>query len=198
MRPANVAKVMKPQNPAGTLSAGRTLLLVLAWFFVTGCVAPEPTFQTKKDPAYEGKLEKVLIVSENEELAGRLGPDFSRRLLERFAAALAQKGVTSEIVHTNNEDLDPSAPVKAAADRFLPRQIFYIGVIQVQTQSQSSAIQGPLFAPDKSVAMSIGCRIADRQSGKTVWAGKLQANPPQPPEKIADHLVNQLEAERLL
>jgi hypothetical protein len=182
---------------AATLSKA-TCLLVLTLLFLTGCASPLGNFQTKKDPSYHGKLGKVLMVSVNEDLASHLGRDFSNRLLARLTGSLAQKDVSSEIVHVNKEDLDPTAPVKAAADRFHPGQLFYIAVTRVISRNE---IQRPTVndLPQfrSEVSITIAFSMVDMQSGKTVWRGDVQFYTPPYPEDVADQLIKQLETEQL-
>lgn len=182
---------------AATLSKA-TCLLVLTLLFLTGCASPLGNFQTKKDPAYHGKLEKILIVPLNEDMALRLGRDFSNRLLTRLTVSLAQKDVASEIVHVNKEDLDQTAPVKSAAARFHPGQLLYIAVTRVISRNgiQRPTVNDlPQFTSELSITIAFS--MVDMQSGKTVWRGEVQFYTIPYPEDVADQLVKQLETEKL-
>jgi hypothetical protein len=175
-----------------------TCLLVLPLLFLTGCASPLGNFRTKKDPSYHDKLGKVLIVSLNEDMASRLGRDFSNRLLTRLTGSLAQKDVASEIVHVNKEDLDQTAPVKSAAARFHPSQLLYIAVTRVLSRNEArpATVYGlPQFASEVSIVIAFS--VVDMQSGKTVWRGEVQFYTIPYPEDVADQLVKQLETEKL-
>jgi hypothetical protein len=164
---------------------------------LTGCAPLQGDVQTRKDPAYHGKLEKVLIVPLNEDLASHLGRDFSNRLLTRLTGSLAQKDVASEVVHVNKEDLDPAAPVKSAAARFHPGQVLYIAVTRVISNND---IQRPTVNDlpqfTSKISITIAFSIVDMRSGKTVWRGELQFSTIPYPESVADQLVKQLETEQ--
>ena len=160
-------------------------------------------FQTKKDPAYRGKLTKVLVVSQNADLALKLEKGFISRMLTRLTAALALKNVPVEVVQMNQSDLDPNSAVRTAAERFRPEELLYIALTRVNTQtvtrgnpglpSTSAYIpQGPMVMVD---SITISYSLQDRQSGKMVWRGEALFDPPPHPEDIADRLLKQLEAE---
>src|SRR5438045_645693 len=83
---------------------GKSFLLALASLNLmwSGCVSTKPRIEAKRDPAYNGKLERVLIVYHNDEaVAPRLGPKFSEEFLSRFSELLGQRGVVSEVVRPN-------------------------------------------------------------------------------------------------
>lgn len=171
---------------------------VLTLLVFTGCASPQGDFQVKKDPAYHGKLERILIVSLNEDLASHLGRNFSNRLLTRFTGLLTQKGVPSEIVHPSNEDLDRTALVRSAAGRFHPAQLFYIAVTHISSRSEVQSRTGgglPHFISEMSI--SIEFNLTDMQSEKNVWRGELRFWTAPYPEDVADQLVKQLETEQL-
>lgn len=174
-------------------------LCVLASLILAGCATPQGNFQTKKDPSYQGKLERVLIVPRNEDMASRLGRDFPNRLLTRLASSLAQKDVASEVVRLNKEDLDPDAPVKAAAAQFKAGQLLYISLTRVLSRNEAhpATLYGlPQFASEVSIVFAFS--VVDVPSGKTVWRGALQFDTVPYPEDVADQLLKQLETEQLL
>lgn len=153
-----------------------------------------------KDPAYHGPpMNKVLIVSLNEDMASHLGRDFSNRLLTRINQSLSQRGVSTEIAHQDKEALDPMAPVKSAAARFHPQQLFYVAVTRVLSSNEEhpATISGlPQFASEVSIAIAFS--LTDVQSRKTIWRGELQFSAVPAPEDVADQLIKQLETEQLL
>lgn len=174
-------------------------LCVLASLVLVGCASPQGNFKTKKDPSYKGKLERILIVPRNEEMASSLGRDFPSRLLTRLTCSLAQKDVASEVVHLNKEDVDPDAPVKTAAAQFKAGQLLYVSLIRVASRNEAhpATLYGlPQFASEVSIVFAFG--VVDAQSGKTVWRGELQFATVPNPEDVADQLLKELETEQLL
>lgn len=172
---------------------------MLASLFLTGCTPLQGHFQAMEEPAYHGTMSRVLVVSFNEDLASHLGHDFSNRMLNRITHLLAQNGVAVEVAHQNKNNLDPMAPVKAAAARFHPQQLLYVAVTRVFSNnnlSPASFNSLPQFSSE--VSIDFGFSIIDMQTGKTVWRGDLQFSTVPTPGDVADQLVKQLEAERLL
>jgi hypothetical protein len=173
-------------------------LCCLMLLILTGCASPQGIFQTKRDPAYRGKLERILIVPRNEDMASSLGRNFPSRLLTRLTSSLAQKDVASEVVHLNKEDVDPDAPVKAEAAQFKAGQLLYVSLIRVASRNEAhpATLSGlPQFASAVSIVFAFG--VVDVQSGKTVWRGNLQFDTIPNPEDVADQLLKQLEAQQL-
>ena len=170
---------------------------VLALLIFAGCASPQGKFQVNKDPSYDGKLKRVLIVSLNEDLASHLGRDFSNRLLTRFTMLLTQKGVSSEIVHLNQKDLDRTASVRSAVARFKPDQLFYVAVTRVLSRNGVQRRRSndlPQFTSEMSISFEFN--LTETQSGKTVWRGELHFYTVPYPEDVADQLVKQLGTER--
>ena len=173
-------------------------LSVLTLLILTGCASPQGNFKTKKDPSYQSKLERVVIVPRNEDMASRLGRDFPDRLLTRLASSLAQKDVASEVVHLNKEDVDPDAPVKSKAAQFKAGQLLYVSLIRVASRNEAhpATLYGlPQFASAVSIVFAFG--VVDVPSGKTVWRGELRFDTVPNPEDVADQLLKQLETDQL-
>lgn len=165
----------------------------------SGCASPQGDFQTKRDPSYNKTLGRILIVSLNEDLAARLGRDFSNNLLSQLTQLLSAKGVSVEVVHQNKDDLDPTAQVKSAAERFRPEALLYVAVSRVITHNnmQSATLAGlPQFSAGVSIAITFN--MVDMQTGKVIWRGTDQFNSVPSPEDVADQLVKQLEVEKIL
>ena len=63
---------------------------------LAGCATPQGKFHSRKDPAYGGKLGRVLIIYHNEEDAvSQVGRKFADAFLTRFTALLGQKDVVT-------------------------------------------------------------------------------------------------------
>ena len=173
-------------------------LCVLASLALVGCATPQGNFQTKKDPSYQGKLERILIVPRNEDMVSHLGRDFPNRLLTRLTSSLAQKDVASEVVRLNKDELDPDAPVKSAAAQFHASQLLYVSLPRVLSRNEAhpATLYGlPQFASQVSIVFAFS--IVDVPSQKTVWRGALQFDTVPNSEDVADQLLKQLETEQL-
>jgi len=174
-------------------------LCCLMLLILTGCASPQGDFQTKRDPTYQSKLERILIIPQNEDMAARLGRNFPNRLLTRLASSLAQKDVASQVVHLNKEDVDVDAPVKSAVVQFKASQLLYVSLIRVASRNEArpgGLYSLPQFATEVSIVFAFG--VVDVPSGKTVWRGNLQFDTVPNPEDVTDQLLKQLETERLL
>jgi hypothetical protein len=170
-----------------------------ACLLLVGCASPQGDFQTKRDPAYHSTLERVLIVSLNEDLAGRLGHDFSNRLLARATGSFSAKGISTEVVHQNKNDLDPLAAVKPAVERFNPGQLLYIAITRVASHNEMrAATAGTLPQYNSVVSIAFSFNLADTRSGKIIWRGTEQFDSIPSAEDVADQLIKQLETEHLL
>jgi len=113
-----------------------TLLLLL----LVGCASPKPHFESRKDPAYSKKLEKVLLFykqqpqDSHDVVTHQLGKDFSERLAGQIKSLLEQLYVPCEILCLKDKlELDIDAPIREASSRFGASQqlafvVKYIGV----------------------------------------------------------------------
>ncbi len=166
----------------------------------TGCVSPKAQIQTKRDISYTGKLERVLIIYHNEEDADpRLGRKFSDAFLTRFSEVLAQKGVVSEVVRPNKEEVDENTPVRSAAAKFHPSQALHFGLVRVASHNTAyrSSVQAlPRFSHGTSMAFAFS--LFDVARGQTVWRGELQYLLEPDPKSVADQFVERLASEKFL
>ena len=165
-----------------------------------GCSSPKPQIRSRKDPAYTGKLERVLVIYHNErDAAASLGRGFADRFLGRLSELLAQKGVVSEVARPAAEDLDETAPVELAAARFRPRQALHFGLTRVISRSgvsRDSFDDLPSFAHDTFVCFSVSLYDVPRQ--RTVWRGELSYQVPPDASAVADQLLERFETEQLI
>lgn len=173
---------------------------LLCAVFLGACASPKGKVRAQKDPSYTGKLERVLIVSYNEEQAApQLGRNFSETLFKRLSESLAQRGVVSEIVRPNKAELDENAPIRAAAARFRPRQTLYFGVTRVDTHTgvyRSTATDLPHYVNDARVTFAFS--LIDVGRNQTVWRGELYYYVLPDPKTVADQFAEQLAAEQFL
>lgn len=171
-----------------------TILVILA-----GCASPQGDFQTKRDPSYQNKLDRTLIVSVNDDLAARLGRDFYDRLYARLTQTLATKGVLTQVVHQNKEAVDPAQPIRSAFDTFHPNQVIAVAVTSVNSRNEVRPANWeslPQFSSEVSIAFSFV--VSDAKSGKVVWRGTDQFHLLPAPEDVADQLIGQLQTESFL
>jgi hypothetical protein len=182
-------------KPNRSLAAGLVCLLLLG-----ACAGPKGNVESKRDPSYKGKLERLLIISHNEEAAAQsLGRTFSEALFARLSESLAQNGVVTEVVRPNKEELDQNAPVRSAAARFFPRQALHFGVSRVNTQAgvyRSTGADLPHYSYDTSVAFAFS--LFDVARNQVVWRGELRYSSLPDPKTVADQFVAQLVTEKFL
>ena len=172
-------------------------LYLAAALAVTGCAAPKGRFQSLKEPGYAGKLERVLLVYRNVNTESTLGRQFSDRLAKRMAMLLEQKSVPSESVRLEREVLDRTAPIKAAAIRFRPKQLLYFGVTRADSVAGMRRVGAdlPQFRSELSVTLEFS--VVDAQSGRTVWRTEAYFYSPPEPEAVADQLFDEFRASQI-
>ncbi len=154
-------------NAPDTVLSQWTCLWLSALLVLVGCASPSPTFQSKKAPSYERKLEKVLLIYKSQtndkyDVVGhQLGADFSERLAQQVKALLEQKSVPCELVCLKDE-LDIDGPIKEAAARFGSKQqlgfwVKYIGGARMINRVRQN----------NTVVLSLS--LWDSRVGKAVW-----------------------------
>jgi hypothetical protein len=176
-----------------------TRIWLLFSLALAGCSSPQGKFQTQVDPAYHGKLERVLVFYFNVDTTTTLGRDFSDRFVTRLAALLLQRNVPSEVVRLERSALDRDAPVKAAAARFRPRQYFTFGVTRVNASAgvhRALSADLPQFQSDMSASLEFS--LMDAQNGRTVWRATGFYYAPPHAEDVADQVMGQLAAGHFL
>jgi len=162
---------------------------------LSGCASPKGKFLTQRDATYQTKLGKVLLVYYNQVAASILGRDFSDRFARRASALLSQKNVASETVSLQQTALDRNAPLRAAAARFRPSQLLWLGVTRVNTSSgMHRTLPGELPQFNSETSVSLEFNLVDAQSGRTVWRGEAHFSFPPRAEDVAQQLVDQLAA----
>lgn|ERR1043166_5858645 len=172
----------------GTIGLRALIALTLA-----GCASPQGKFRSQKDPSYNEKIGRVLVVYYNVDTTSSLGRGFSDRFATRVAALLTQKSVPSEIVRMEREALDRNAPVKAATARFRPRQFLSFAVTRVDSMGGvHQAAPGQLLQFSSEMSATFEFSLADAQSGRTVWRTEAHYYSPPRAEDVADQLLEQL------
>jgi hypothetical protein len=180
--------------------------------FLASCSTPNGKVQSRKDPAYQGKLERVLLVYDDHEKTASLtvlsprslGPKFSAAFLRRLTEVLTEKGVTLEVVRPDPEALDPDAPAQAAATRFHPDHLLRFGIASMASHtrpysfspSQQQELLSARFTQDTEVVF--GFSLVDPARHQIVWRGELSYYVIPFPEHVADQFVQQLAAEKFL
>ena len=156
-------------------------------------------FKSMRDQAYEGKLERVLLVYSAENRAGAFGRGFSRRVMSRLADSLARQNVPSEAVPFASSALDQAAPVKAAAARFAPGQILYFRVASIKSTSWmhwTDVNDLPVYT--HTVAATLEFSVSDSKTDKTIWRTEALYYVDPRPQDVANSVIAQLRTARLL
>ncbi len=156
-------------------------------------------FKSLRDQAYEGKLERVLLVYSDDNRAATFGRDFSRRVVSRLADSLARQNVTSEAVPFASADLDQAAPVKAAAARFAPAQILYFHVASIKSSSWihwTDVNDLPVYS--HTVAATLEFSVSDSKTDKTIWRTEALYYVDPRAQDVANAVIAQLRAAHLL
>jgi hypothetical protein len=180
-------------NPSALLCLGFLACL-------PGCGSLTGEFTTNRDPHYDGKLERLLIVYYNEaDAAQQLGSKFSDAFLGRLSAVLARRNVPVHVARPMQGALDEQGVVRLAAARFQPRQVMQFALSRIAVQSgvtRSSFESGAQFVNNQSVTFTFS--LAELGSSKYVWRGNLRYSVIPEGTTVADQLVAQLVAERFL
>jgi hypothetical protein len=170
-------------------------LCILMLLLLTGCASPKAKFQSVKDPAYHGKLERVLLLTAKEDAPSRLGRSFMDILLLQLETVLALKGVATQVVRVDDWDLDQETRLGAAATQFRATQFLDIWLARMHTSLREPRwypIEVIEPGPDTSVVF--GFRIVAGSTAKTVWRSEASFYVIPRPEDVADQLVEQLVA----
>jgi hypothetical protein len=168
--------------------------------YMPGCGSLSGEFNVNRDPQYEGKLERLLIIYHNEDDAAHLlGAKFSDTFLGRVSEALARRKVQVHVARPMQGGLDEPGVARLAAARFRPRQVMHFALSRVAVQTgvtRSTAGSTAQFINNQSVTFTFS--LAEVGTDRYVWRGSLRY--PVIPEgaTVADQFVAQLVAERFL
>ena len=164
---------------------------------LAGCATPQGKFHSRKDPAYSGKLGRVLIIYHNEEDAvSQVGRKFADAFLTRFTALLGQKDVVTEIVRPQKEELDQNTFVRSAAARFHPRQALHFGLSKAYNRSDWARVGYTQFTHETSMIFAFS--LIDVPHERTVWRGELGYFVIPDAKAVADQFVARLVTEGFL
>jgi hypothetical protein len=160
--------------------------------FAVGCSSSKKKLPSRRPPAYRGKLERVLVVYENEdECAGYLGRKFVDGFLARLAESLSARGVDLEAVRTRKSDLDPNVPIREAANRFHPGQALYFGLTRVVNRSGRTSPQ-ELHPRSHEATLTFTFSLVDVSRNEVVWRGEVNYFVVPESYAVADQFVKQL------
>jgi hypothetical protein len=170
--------------------------------FATACATPKPVFDCKRDVSYTRKLDRVLIVSYNEELADdNLRRHFCRSTTGEMVILLNKRGVQTHVTSPNPKDLDPDAQVLQAIIRYQPQQILYFGPTKVRN---NVVVSRNLYNFNTRVTrIDVGkvvfaAKLLDVPTHRTVWRGEMSYWFEPEAEEVAAHLLEKLAADNLL
>jgi hypothetical protein len=169
--------------------------LVVLVLLLPACSTPKGRFESKRDPAYSQKLQRLLVVHFVEGRGSFMGQRFSDDLGNRVVQMLTEKGVPSELVRVDRAELDLNTPVRDAGQRFRPRQLLYMGVSSInQSRSVHYTWPGdlPHFATDTSLGLEFN--LVDVPTGKAVWRGRLTFHSVPRAEDVVAQLQEELAA----
>lgn len=173
-------------------------LIPLALIFLLSC-GTSGKFRSTRDDSYGGKLERALIVYYDENTRSTLGQDFSSRLVSQLADLLGKQNVTCESVLLKRSALDRTGPIKVAAERFQPNQLFFFSVTRASSNSSIQWMDANDI-PRYSHSMEVGLEfsVLDLKGDKTIWRTAVDYSSPPNPKEVAQQVVEQLRAARLL
>ena len=183
--------VSKKLRAVGLIDATLCLLLLAA---LSGCVSSRGPFQSKKDPLFQKKLERVLIAYLHQDTTLVLGNDFSSRFVNRLTEQLSRRNVLLKPVRLEKGEPDRDARIQEAATQFKPTQLLYLGVTRASRIENRSSDR-----VERENTLAFEFSLVDFQNGKNVWRADVNyyGTPPQPSD-VADALVKKLASDRLL
>jgi hypothetical protein len=186
-----IASASEKPYAAGLMIAAASLMLLAA---LTGCVSSRGPFQSKKDPLFQKKLQRVLIAYLHQDTTLVLGNDFSSRFVSRLTEQLSRRNVQLKQVRLEKGERDRDARIQEAATQFKPTQLLYLGVTRASHIENRSSDR-----VERENSLAFEFSLVDFQSGKNVWRADVSyyGTPPRPSD-VADALVKKLASDRLL
>jgi hypothetical protein len=164
-----------------------------------GCATSKGRVVSKRDPSFEGKLQRVLIICPDRQTSASLGNQFASRFLKQLTNSLTQSGVPAASVDVEKEALDNRALVEKAANHFRAGQMLDWSIAGINTMStvrQTMPGDIPSFRSSTSVALEFG--MYDVWVNRVVWRARFTFQMSPSPEAVADQLVEELVAAKLL
>lgn len=166
------------------------LPLILA---LAGCASSKVNFQTQKDPAYTGRIQRVMVVYPRQKTEKTLGRNFSDQLAQRLILDLGRRGVVCEVAPMDMDVLDREAPIRQIQNRFQPQQTIFFQVDGIQTEWV-----GAPAAAHREVRTTFECQVRDLAARKVVWRTRAEFGWLPIGEEVADALAKELEQAQLL
>jgi hypothetical protein len=165
---------------------------------LTGCGSLKGRFEAMKEPGYDGKLDRVLIVYENEETSAQyLGHSFADDFLTRFTGALTAQGVHAAIVRPRERELDSAGQIRVAFARARPRQMLNIGLTRAVDRA-GWRMEGDKPSAVLSNVRTFAFTLTDVARNRAVWRGSVHYDIVPDAKTVADQFTAQLAAEGFL
>jgi hypothetical protein len=181
---------------------GKRLLNNACLFVVlmaTACATPKPMFYCKRDPAYTQKIDRVLVISLNENFADEvLRRHFSRTVTGKLLLLLNKRKVQMHVASPNPTELDPDAEVLQTIATYRPHQILYFSPTNVRRGATVSPSYGRRIVRDDVGNVSFEVKLMDVASHRTVWRSDMSYWFEPEPDQVAVDLVDRLAIENLL
>jgi hypothetical protein len=180
-----------------------TLVLLM---LTTACTTPRPTFDSKRDSNYTQKLDRVLLVTFNEEKADAvLGDHFSRALTDEIASLLNKHGVQAQVSSPDPKGIDTNKPILESMKHFQPHQVLHFGVSEVRRRNvmEASTFSPTYNSPYRKVHSEVAnvvfsADLKDVRTFKTVWRSGITYGLQPEAQSVANDIVNKLVAENLV
>lgn len=174
-------------------------ILLLSALLFTACATPKPVFDCQRDPAYTKKIDRVLIVSCNEQVADEnLERHFSRSMTGQMIVLLNKRGVDAHVISQNPRAIDADAEILQAVLRYQPHQILYFGPSKIRTEVTIAHGVTYRYARGQVANVTFAGRLADVASHHTVWAGDVSYWFEPEPGQVASQLLDKFDSDNLL
>lgn len=175
------------------------LLCVLV--FATACAT------SKRDPSYTQKIDRVLVVSLNEDYADtHLRPRFSRLVTGKLFLLLNKYKVQMHVASPDPKEADPDAEVRERIASYHPNQILYLGPTTIREGAPLSPYNSLRYshsyqfrlAPIDLGNVVFAVKLIDVASNRTIWQDTMPFRFELDPDQVAVDLVYRLKRENLL
>jgi hypothetical protein len=166
---------------------------------LTACATPKPVGNFQRDPAYNKKLDRVLVVSMNPALVDEnVNRRFSSSETEKLIALLKTRGVETQVTSVNAKAGDAKDEILQAALRFQPHEILYFGPTHGHHRVLMSRGWNSHVLRDTVDNLTFRAKLVDVSMSRTVWHGDMSYSSEPEPETVAEQLVDRLGKDNLL
>lgn len=154
---------------------------------------------SKRDPAFEGKLERALVICPDKRTTTALGKQFATRFLNQLTNSLALNNIPSTSVDLDKDALDNGSLIEKAAKRFHAGQLLGWTLAGMNTMSAvSQTLPGDIPNYRSSTTVVFEFHMTDVWVNHAVWRARFSFQSPPTPEAVANQLIEELVAAKLL